>query len=785
MRTPLPIDAHLGEIVERVRRHRAAVVVAPPGSGKTTRVPPALAVDGAVIVLEPRRIAARAIARRLAVENGWTLGREAGWHVRFDRREGPDTRVLVATEGILTARLQSDPLLSAFRTVVLDEFHERSVHADLALALARAAWDARDDLRLVVMSATIDPEPVADFLGGAPVIRAEGALHPVALEHAPRTSLADAVADAFARGPGHVLVFLPGAPEIRRAAGDLARFGSLAGVPVLPLHGSLDADAQDAAIAPSERRKIVLATNVAETSLTVEGVGAVVDSGLRKVSRYDPATGLDRLETERVSRDAADQRSGRAGRTGPGRAIRLWDPRDLLRPYRQPEIERVDLAGPLLDVLAWGGDPRTFRWFEAPPAERIDAGLALLERLGAAARGAITPLGVALRRLPLPPRLARVLVAAGGSPLAAAACAALSERFVPAGPCPAAASDVLVRADRLREAPPHVRRAAEEIAAAYRRVASEPEHGAAVRDVAVAGATVEETVLRALLAGFPDRLAKRRAARSRELVLASGGGAVLDRASAVHGGEILLALDVGAPGRGAGPAALVRAASLVRRSWLPPGRVRVEHRYDPAARTVRAVAVESVDGLVVAERPAPADPEAALPLLVAAALAEGPGEEAAAVLRRLRFAGIEIDERALVEAACAGRTALPAIDPRAHLDAEARRTLDRLAPATLRLPSGRAARLAYRDDGAVVASVKLQELFGLADTPRVGPRREPVLFELLAPNGRPVQTTRDLRSFWETTYPEVRRELRGRYPKHPWPEDPWTAPPTHRTKRRS
>lgn len=783
-KAPLPIDPHLGEIRGHLDRRRAVVVVAPPGAGKTTRVPPALAGDGAVIVLQPRRVAARSLARRIADENGWSPGAEVGWQVRYDSRFSSRTRILVATEGILNARLQSDPLLSEFRTVILDEFHERTVHADLALAMGRQAWLARSDLRLVVMSATLDAEPVARFLDDAPVVRVEGRSFPVEVVEEPAMSLDEAVvAASSAGGRGHVLVFLPGAGEIRRAATSLAARRELAGMRVLPLHGRLAADEQDAAIAPSPERKVILATNVAETSLTVDGVTAVVDTGLHRVVRYDAAIGIDRLETERISRDSADQRTGRAGRTAPGIALRLWDPRDHLRAHREPEIERVDLSGPMLDVLRWGGSPGAFAWFEPPPAGRVEAALEVLEAIGAARGGRITPLGAALRELALPPRLARVLAGAGGGRLAAAACAVLGESFEPRGPLPAASSDLLARADRIREAPPGVRQAAEEFARATERLFAS-NFGPALASARIAEPDEETRVLRALLAAFPDRLARRRAPGSPRLVLASGHGAVLDRASVVHEGEILLALDVAAGARGPGSEARVRVASRVERAWLPAAEARVEHRYDAASRSVRAVRAERVGGLTLAEHAVAAEPEASFPLLVEAYTARGVTPDQAVAAARMRFAGIALDLRALAATACRGRTSLPPLEIERVLPAAARHTLEKLAPASIPLPSGRTARLDYRDDGTVVAAVKLQELFGLAESPRVGAQGARVVFELLAPNGRPVQTTRDLRSFWETGYPEVRRELRGRYPRHPWPDDPWTAPPTHRVKPR-
>ena len=784
MLDPLPIDAHLDTIRELVRKHRVAVVVAPPGAGKTTRVPPALAEEGPVIVLQPRRLAARSLARRIAAERGWTLGEEAGWHVRFDRKFSKATRVLVATEGILTARLQSDPLLMGFRTVIVDEFHERSLHADLALALARQAWLARDDLNIVVMSATLDAEPVASFLGDAPIVRVTGRQFDVAVAYAPGLGPVEAIRAELAREGGHILAFFPGVPELARAARALAGAPELRGAKLVQLSGRSSPEEQDDALSPSATRRVILSTNVAETSITVPGVTTVIDTGLHKVPRLDPALGLDRLETERISLDAADQRAGRAGRTSPGRAVRLWDPRDVLRPHREPEIARVDLAPPVLEVLAWGGDPASFAWFEAPSPERIVAAMELLRLLGAVSKARVAPLGELLLRLPVSPRLARVLVAAGGSPLAAAACTVISERFTPRGPLPSGSSDVIARADRLGEAPAAIRWAAEEIAKAARRVLDDRAFAAVLSDARVEGEDEETIVRRALLAGFPDRLSRRRAAGSPRVLLASGHGGVLDRASVVLDGEFLLALDIEAGERGPGAEARVRLASRVERDWLPPTTRRVEHRFDPKTGAVRATEFERVLGLTIAERAATPDPAQAFPLLVNAFVARGVTPDQEPIAARLRFAGIELDLDAIARTACSGETKLPALSMAASVGHQERRELARLAPAALALPSGREAKLVYRDDDTVVASVKLQELFGLADSPRIGARGTPVVFELLAPNGRPVQTTRDLRSFWDKTYPEVRKELRARYPRHPWPEDPWTAKASHRPKRR-
>jgi ATP-dependent helicase HrpB len=785
---PLPVDPFLPDILSAARSRRAVVVTAAPGAGKTTRVAPALAADGPVLLLQPRRVAARAIARRIAVERGWTAGDEVGWHVRFEPRFGPRTQLLVATEGILTARAQSDPLLSDFLTIVIDEFHERSLHADLALALSRQAWRARCDLRLVVMSATLDAGPIADYLDGCPVIEVPGRLHPLSISYLQGTSVVEGVARALASTTGQVLAFLPGAPDIRRAAAELGVRLAGTKVEVVPLHGTLTPDDQDEAIREVGRRRVILATNLAETSLTVPGVTAVVDSGYQKVVRFDAARAIDRLETERIALDSATQRAGRAGRLAPGVVFRLWDERDRLRPAREPEIERVDLSGLVMDALAWGAPPEEIEWLEPPPAEAIDAAWALLRLLGAVSGRQLTAVGRQLRLLPLPPRLARILVAAGGTPEAAAACALLSERLAPAAGAPGSgtaaattSSDILSALDRRPQWPSSLERAAREIHRVASAALSGQGHG-------------PPHLLRALLAGYPDRVARRRGPGSSRVVLASGHGATLAAESGVRDSEYLVAIDVVAadpawrPGAGRDSAAVearIRMASAVERGWLEPTSTRVEHRFDAEAGIVRAFEQELYDRLVLAERPVEPDAEQAARLLARAFVNRGLSDDDRQLVHRMRFAGLAVDVPGLVQRACAGRRALNEVTIAAALGHRDRADLDRMAPVVLPLPSGRHARLDYSQDGLVKAAVKLQELFGLADSPRLGPNRTPVQFSLLAPNGRPVQMTQDLRSFWNNVYPEVRRELRGRYPRHPWPEDPWSAQPTARTTRKS
>jgi ATP-dependent helicase HrpB len=772
---PLPVDAFLDRVQSTLDRHRAAVLIAAPGAGKTTRVPPALVDRGRVLLLQPRRVAARAMARRIADERGWTIGREVGWHIRFERRFARDTRLLVVTEGILTAYLQDDPLLSDVATVVVDEFHERSVHADLGLALVKQAWSARTDLRILVMSATLDPAPVSAFLNGCPVIDVPGTLHPLTVEYAPGETVAQAVARVLPRTGGNILCFLPGAREIAAAIADIRRGGSLdpPDVDLAPLHGSLDGDAQDAALAeptPQAGRRVIVATNVAETSLTVPGVSVVIDTGLQKVARYDADRGVDSLTTERVTTDSADQRAGRAARLGPGVVRRLWDERDRLRPHREAEIHRVDLSGPLLAILSWGADLDSFEWFDRPSTDRIASAIVLLERLGAVTSGQVTPAGRQMQRLPLPPRLAGVVLAASGSFEGCAAATLLSEPVPFEGTRPATSCDLLPMLDRWSRMPAHVRRSCESLEQTARSLL-----GNAHRP------HIDEAELRrALLAGYPDRVARRR--DGDRVTLATGHGAVVGRESGVHDGEWLIALDVTAGRTSATTQAIVRMASRIEADWLRPTRSELHHEIDPAQGSVKAIERDWYDEVVLREHPvAPADDVRARML----AAAWEPDERSARLVRRITFAGATIDMAALIATAASSARKVTDIElSEEGLPWDVRQKLNAAAPDRLTVPSGREMTIDYREDGSVSVSVKLQELFGLAETPRLGPNRTPITFNLLAPNGRPVQTTQDLKSFWERTYPEVRKELRGRYPRHPWPDDPWNATPTHRTKRR-
>ncbi len=794
---PLPVDAFIDPIREALNRRRAAVLTAAPGAGKTTRVPPALVDQGRVLLLQPRRVAARAMARRIADERGWTLGREVGWHIRFEKNAAPDTKLLVVTEGILTAYLQDDPLLSTVTTLIVDEFHERSIHADLGLALARQAWLARPELRIVVMSATLDTAPVSRFLGDCPVIDVPGTLHPLAIGYAPGQTVAEALDHLLPASRGNALCFLPGAGEIARAAREAEAVAARHDVDLLSLHGSMDAAEQDAVLGSDDggpgapkraaRRRVILATNIAETSLTVPGVSIVIDTGLHKVARYNGERGVDSLTLERITVDSADQRAGRAGRLGPGTVRRLWDERDRLRPHREPEVQRIDLAQPVLSILGWGGDPTTFEWFERPSDDRLAVAMNLLERLGLVVDGRASERAQLLRRLPLHPRLARILVDGLGSFEAAAACAWLSEPGRSDGGQDTTSCDLLPILDNWPRMPFHLKRIAENLERSAEGVLRKRK-----------ARHIDETAFRrSILAGYPDRVAKRRSAD--RVTLATGHGAVMGRESGVRDGEWLVALDVTsstvrlttfakatavkkADSTGA-TEATVRSACRIEPEWLTPTRSEVIHSIDDSG-VVRAHATDWYDALVLRERHVAVDPEAASQMLAQAWSDREHDADTERLVRRAAFAGHTLDLRALAVLAAAGANSFKSLDVAGQLPWATRQAIDRDAPETLTVPSGRSMPLEYAADGTVSVAVKLQELFGLAETPRLGPGKIPVTFHLLAPNARPVQSTQDLKSFWATTYQEVRKQLRGRYPRHPWPDDPWTATPTHRTTRR-
>lgn len=817
------------------------MITAPPGAGKTTRVPPALleAIPGRIVMLEPRRVAVRAAARRMAHEGGWQLGQQVGYQVRFDRVACADTRILVVTEGIGVRMLHDDALLEGVGALILDEFHERSMVADLALAMARhVQQQVRPDLAIAVMSATLDPVPVAAFLGDCPVIDAPGRSYPVDLQHLvlpdgeplPRT-VAKGVRHALELGSGDLLVFLPGVGEIRRTAEELAATATAQDLAVVPLYGALPPDQQDAALRPGGRRKVILATNVAETSITVEGVGTVVDSGYARILRHDPAVGLDRLELVRIGRASADQRAGRAGRTGPGSCLRLWREEETahLPPAELPEIRRVDLAGPALTLLAWGEDPAAFGWFEAPDDEALQRGLELLTMLSALAGSALTPLGGLMARLPLHPRLARLVLESHDLGHGRDGCllaALLSERSVlrrrdagDDGPRTRSGSDPLDRLAAVKHVAnadvpsPYGRneilegvarrilRAGRQLADLTRRLPA-PAHP--VEDP-------DEALSRALLVAYPDRVARRREPDSPRAVMVGGRGVRLARESAVLDAELFVCVELSAGRRGGHAESLVRQASEVDVAWLPAHlfTTGVVVRFDADSGRAGAREVRRYADVLLSDRPCQApDPALVADALATAAAADPPRaldleeREVRELLARLAFLAAHQAQLGLPAPDTLLREqAIPALSSGRSTFAELRRApllatlkgllphhqlaaLDREAPERILVPSGNHIRLAYSADAPPVLAARIQELFGLADTPRVAGGAVPVMVHLLAPNMRPQQVTQDLRSFWNTTYPQVRKELRARYPKHDWPEDPWTATASKRPDRR-
>ena len=838
-RAPLPIDPLLPAVVEALARGRRLLLRASPGAGKTTRVPAALldaglAGGGCVLVLEPRRIAARAAAEYVAAARGGTVGGEVGYRVRFEHRGGPATRLWFVTEGVFGRRLAADPFLEDVGVVVLDEFHERHLQGDLALAVVRELQDSvRADLKLAVMSATLATDALARHLPDATVLTSEGRAHPVAIAWAPlppRHRLAEHVAglvrDAL-REPGDVLVFLPGAAEIRRTAEAL---GTLRDADVVPLHGDQPLDEQQRALRAGPRRRVVLATNVAETALTVDGVSAVVDSGFARVARFDPRHGLDRLVIAPISRSSAEQRAGRAGRLGPGRCIRAWSREEHAgrRDHETPEILRLDLTRTVLELRAWGlRDAGAVPWLDAPPPTALTHAEQLLIRLGAvdAVNGALTDIGRRVLALPSSPRLARMQLEAAesGAGAAGALLAALAgERDILYGgrafgsspvDRPPGRSDLLVRADLFAEAE---RRGF--AAGACRALGLDPRAVRAVERArrqlsraARGGDADPDRLLRCVLAGFPDRVCRRRAPGSDRAVMVGGAGVVLSPESVVRENELFVAVDL--EGGGRRPDAVVRIASAVRREWLAalfPGAIETESAliFDETRACVVERRRQRYADLVLDETIRTdvdrtragellADAVIADPALVARVTAD-----VDSLLARLRFlasampeCGLPVDPLPLladaVRACAAGRRSVAELRDsdlagvlRGLLTHAQRAALERDAPSRFRLPTGREAPIAYEPDRPPWVAARIQELFGLRETPRLAGGCVPLVVHVLAPNRRPVQVTNDLASFWRTTYFDVRKQLRGRYPKHAWPEDPLVATPTGRPGRR-
>lgn len=832
--TQLPVADAVPALRAALRDAGSAVLQAPPGAGKSTYVPLALLdeawLTGArIVMLEPRRLAARAVARRMAQTLGEAVGETVGYRVRRDTRVSRATRIEVVTEGVLTRMLQRDPTLEGTGLVIFDEFHERSIHADLGLALtlhSRAL--VRPELRILVMSATLDGERVARLLGGAPVISSEGRTFPVDVRYRERAAAqriegatAAAVRYALAHDTGDVLVFLPGGGEIRRVADAITDDAARAGARVAPLYGDLPQDAQDAAIAPSARgeRKVVLATPIAETSLTIEGVRVVIDSGLARAPRFSARTGMTRLETARISRASSEQRCGRAGRVAPGICYRLWNAAEqhALIPHTLPEILQTDLAALALELAAAGIDDATsLRWIDAPPSAALGQARSLLVELGAvdARTGSITAHGRAMAELPLHPRLAHMLLAAERIDAGAVACdiaALLGERDILRGAGTTPDADLRIRLELLRARGERAGTAGrgDVDATTLRRARSEADALRRQLGVGTTGDDIDQAGI-VIAFAYPDRVAQRRDAGGGRFLLRSGGGAVLTHPQALTAASYIVAAELG----GETPDARIFLAAAVEREDIEAHFAdqisrEDELAWDDASARVRATRRERLGAIVLRETRGEIDPERAATILLDVIRRAGPGalqwtEDSRQLRERIAFLHAREPERwpdvsddALLASLdtwlapqLAGMTTMEEVRSIpltarlvASLDHAQRVELDRRAPTHYIAPTGTRAMIDYSDPGAPAIEIRLQELFGVATTPSVDRDRVPLTLRLLSPARRPVQVTRDLPGFWRGSYAAVRKEMKGRYPKHPWPDDPFMATPTRRTKR--
>ena len=761
----LPIDPLLPEILSSLRRTPNLVIEAAPGAGKTTRVPPALLeFPGEALVLEPRRIAARMAARRVAAERNEQIGQTVGYQVRFEEFSGPSTRLRFLTEGVLTRRLVSDPQLPRVTTVILDEFHERHLETDLALALLRHLQNtSRPDLRIVVMSATIETSGICAYLGNCPAVKSEGRMFPLDIRYTPYSAdppeqqVAAALASALTEQPhGDALVFLPGAAEIRRAIRSAEPLAARLGLTLLPLYGDLSPAEQDAAVQPSAKRKVIFSTNIAESSVTIEGVRVVIDSGLARVASDSPWTGLPRLEVKRISQASARQRAGRAGRTAPGIAIRLYTAEDFHRraAFDQPELTRRELSQMCLQLEAGGiHDPLTLPWLTPPPGAALDAAETLLDRLQA--RG---PEAARLARLPIHPRLARLML--NSDDARAAALLSSGQR--------ANSSDLFRALDEAWDP---------------RTTAT---FGQLKRFVRGGRAKDETTLARAVLAAFPDRVARRRS--SGTVLLSNGTSATMPNPPS----EFFIAIDL--EERSDKPLPQIRLACGIEAHWLLDHAVeRNSVEWNRQANRVEAVNAIVYDELVIDEtRGGRIDDEAAARLLAAKALEAGISrfvdpEELEAFLARVEFASLHSKIQTIGDAEVGQALATLCYGLRSFADVERaasglipeleRRAgagqLEEIAPTRLRLDAGPNTKVHYARGKPPWVASRLQDFFGMTETPRIARGGVPLTVHLLAPNQRPVQTTTDLKGFWERLYPQLRRELGRRYPRHSWPEKPY------------
>ena len=818
--TPLPIDVVLEELSRTLANNNAAVLVAPPGAGKTTRVPLALldapwAKNKKIIVLEPRRIAARASADRMARTLSERTGETVGYRVRFGSKVSRATRIEVVTEGIFTRQILDDPELSGIGAVLFDEFHERSMDADLGLALARDVQMAlREDLRILVMSATLDGARVARLLGEAPAVKSEGRAFPVETRYLGRKpdvplerQMAETITTSLRADSGSVLAFLPGAAEIRRTQNFLAERVQDANTEIVPLFGALDAQVQDRAIQPPPKgtRKVVLATSIAETSLTIEGVRIVVDSGLARVPRYEPDIGLTRLETVRASRAAVDQRRGRAGRTEPGVCYRLWDEPQTasLAPFTQPEILSADLSSLVLDLAQWGvSDPTTLSFLDPPPAPAWKEAKSLLTELNALdADGRITIEGKSLRALALPPRLARMIVDShrlGGGEEAAQIAAILTERGLGGD-----SVDLDHRLDQFRRDRSQRAVSARDLARRWTSQVANAESRASVE-----GSGLSTGVMLAF--AFPDRVARNRGNGS--FLLANGRGAAVEQTSSLaRVPYIAVAEMTGTAASGRVLLAAPITSDEIEQHFADHIETADEISFDRGAMALRARRRRSLHAITLSETPKALSPSEATARvltdgLIAAGLDRLPWSRQAKQWRdRVMFlrkaegeSWPDLSDKALIAGAedwlvpaLYDKTALKDVSPgdlsealMALLPWDLRARLDREAPTHFEAPTGTMLAIDYEAEQGPTIAVRLQELFGLNTHPSIAAGKVPLVLELLSPAQRPVQVTRDLPGFWRGSYNAVRSDLRGRYPRHPWPDDPANALPTRRAKPR-
>ncbi|MBU1405957.1 MAG: ATP-dependent helicase HrpB [Proteobacteria bacterium] len=841
----LPIHDILPELRTRLTSREAVVLSAPPGSGKTTVTPLALLGEPwlagkTILMLEPRRLAARLAAGFMARQLNEEIGRTVGYRVRFEAKVSPATRVEVVTEGVLTRRMQDDPDLAGVGLVIFDEFHERSLQGDLALALCLDVMSGlRDDLKLLIMSATLDTGSVSQLLGNAPVVVGTGRSYPVGVEYSkggqmlqpnPREiakQMAAAVHRALVEQPGDILAFLPGGAEIRHTQALLT-----AGLPpneivVHPLYGDMSLAAQTAAVQPNRqgRRRIILATPIAETSVTIEGIHTVVDSGWKRSPKFDPNSGLSRLTTQRISQASATQRAGRAGRLGPGHCYRLWSTGEEhgLKPFDPPEIMTADLSQLALDLARWGvTSPDGLRWLDPPPAGHFTQAQSVLHALGALDKQRrITPLGKKMADLPAHPRLGHMLLAASKDNATDLACdlaALLSERDIIKGRERSAdIEDRLHALAAFRSDGPAAAKTLDADTDACRRVVQTSrqlrEHLPKPSRDKGRNATAAATAGELLALAFPDRIAQRRGEGTGQYKLASGRGALLPAHDRLAAYEYLAVAELDA---GKTEGRIFLAAPLIKEALtsLFPDRLQREEKvfWDAQSNTVKTQRLVRLDELVLEAAPlAKPSSEAILTALLSSirglGLAVLPWSDKARELQgRMESMRLwqpeadwpEVSDGCLLETLAqwlspylTGMRSLEHLKKldlcailAAQLDWQQQSQLDREAPTHLTVPSGSRIKLRYIPGEPPVLAVRLQEMFGLADTPKVCNNRVPVLIHLLSPAQRPMQITQDLRGFWEGAYHEVKKELRGRYPKHHWPDDPWQAQPTSRIKPR-